>query len=118
VHVEVAVSDRLAVIAIGTATSLSVWRLGRQTERLAHTDLPGGAGDVGRDDVGRVPVQAAAPHVCSRRSSGADLSHIYEARRRSRPWVRPSLIVATASTPEHSSYMGLIIEFRYDSGDE
>jgi hypothetical protein len=36
VHVGVAVSDRLAAIVIGTATGRSVWRLGRQTERLAH----------------------------------------------------------------------------------
>jgi hypothetical protein len=46
VHVEVAVSDRLVAIVIGTAAGPSAWRLGRQTELLAHADLPGGAGDI------------------------------------------------------------------------
>jgi hypothetical protein len=42
--------------------------------------LPGGAGDVGGDDVGSVPVQAAAgpvvPHCGSRVSVGGGLLHV------------------------------------------
>jgi hypothetical protein len=80
VQVEVAVGDRLAGIVIGTAAGLSVWRLSRQTELLAHADLPGGAGDVRRDDVGCVPVQAAAgpviPHGGPRVSVGGGLLHV------------------------------------------
>jgi hypothetical protein len=80
VHVRVALSDRLAAIVIGTATGLSVWRLGRQTERLVHADLPGGAGDVRGDDVGRVPVQAAGRPVVSHRGPqvrvGGGLLHV------------------------------------------
>jgi hypothetical protein len=80
VHVEIAVSDRLAAIVIGTATGLSAWRLSRQTERLARADLPGGAGHVCRDDVGSVPVQAAAgpviPHAGPRVSVGGGLLNV------------------------------------------
>ena len=73
VCVEVAVSDRLAVGVIGAAAALSVWRLGPPDGAASRWGLPGGAGEVGGDDVGRVPVQAAAGPVVPHGGSGVSV---------------------------------------------
>src|SRR5208282_1819677 len=62
------------------AAGLSVWRLGPPDGAASLCGLPGGAGNVGGDDVGSVPVQAAAgavvPHGGSRVSVGGGLLHV------------------------------------------
>jgi hypothetical protein len=78
-HVGIAVSNRLAA-SHRAPTGLSIWRLGPPDGVAGRCGLPGGAGHVGGDDVGRVPVQAAAgplvPHGGSRVSVGGGLLNV------------------------------------------
>jgi hypothetical protein len=65
----VAVRDRPAAVVTGRPRGLSAWRLwppGGATASPVRV-LPGGTSDVGRHDIGRVPVQAPAGPVISHR---------------------------------------------------